>query len=80
MLRDEREKIEEDKKKKLKDIELWNRSVKEEEKLAVVKYAKEKGQNEAQDINNAILEFNKKKEEDKKALMTAKDQFSAYMQ
>jgi len=39
ILRKEKEQIEEDKKKKLKDVELWTRSQKEEEKQAIEKKA-----------------------------------------
>lgn len=40
VLRKEREQIEEDKRKKVREVELWNRSLREEEKIAIEKYAK----------------------------------------
>lgn len=46
VLAKEREQVEEDKKKKLREVELWTRAVREEEKLAIQKYAKEHGDNE----------------------------------
>ena len=46
----EREAIEEQKKKKMRDVELWNRAVREEEKVAVEKYAREQGDKEIQQI------------------------------
>ena len=50
----EREAIEEQKKKKLRDVELWNRALREEEKIAVEKYAKEQGDKEIQQIEESI--------------------------
>ena len=41
VLRKEREQIEEEKKKKLREVELWTRALREEEKLAIEKYALE---------------------------------------
>jgi hypothetical protein len=35
VIRKEREQIEEDKKKKMRDVELWNRALREEEKIAI---------------------------------------------
>jgi|TARA_B110001450_G_C17539162_1_gene447910 hypothetical protein len=35
VLAKEREQVEEDKKKKLREVELWTRAVREEEKLAI---------------------------------------------
>ena len=46
VLAKEREQVEEDKKKKLREVELWTRAVREEEKLAIQKYAKEHGDDE----------------------------------
>ena len=46
VLRKEREQIEEEKKKKLREVELWTRALREEEKLAIEKYALENGDSE----------------------------------
>ena len=46
VLRKEREQIEEDKKKKLREVELWTRAVREEEKIAIHQYAGEHGDKE----------------------------------
>lgn len=46
VLRKEREQIEEDKKKKLREVELWTRAIREEEKIAIEKYAAEHGDKE----------------------------------
>ena len=39
VLTKERERIEEDKKKKLREVELWTRAIREEEKIVVEQYA-----------------------------------------
>jgi len=46
VLKKEREQIEEDKKKKLREVELWTRAVREEEKIAIEKYAADHGDSE----------------------------------
>jgi hypothetical protein len=43
VLKKERDQIEEEKKKKLRGVELWNRALREEEKKATVEYAKTHG-------------------------------------
>ena len=46
VIKKERDQVEEDKKKKVRDVELWNRAQREEEKLAIEKYAKQNGEKE----------------------------------
>ena len=41
VLRKEKEQVEEDKKKKLREVELWTRAVREEEKLVIEQYAEQ---------------------------------------
>ena len=80
LLQKEREQIEEDKKKKLKEIELWTRATREEEKLAVEKYAKEHGEKEIELIRSTIMERQSKELKEKEALSSAKDVFRAHME
>jgi hypothetical protein len=56
VLKKEREQIEEDKKKKLREVELWTRAVREEEKTAVEKYAAEHGDTETELLQASIRE------------------------
>jgi hypothetical protein len=46
VLRKEREQAEEDKKKKLREVELWTRALREEEKIAIQNYAENHGDKE----------------------------------
>lgn len=46
LLKKEKEQIEQEKKKKLKDVEFWARAVKEEEKTAIEKYCEKYGEEE----------------------------------
>jgi len=41
---------EENKKKKMRDVELWSRAMREEEKLAVEKYAEETGEKQMEEL------------------------------
>jgi hypothetical protein len=54
--RADREQIEENKKKKLKEVELWQRALREEEKIAIEKYATESGDKEIEQIQASIKE------------------------
>jgi len=48
--RKEAELAEENKKKKMRDVELWSRAMREEEKLAVEKYAEETGEKQMEEL------------------------------
>jgi len=72
----EREAIEEQKKKKLRDVELWNRALREEEKIAVEKYAKEQGDKEIQQIEESIRAKQEKEKKEKAALSEARGAFT----
>ena len=61
----------EDKKKKVREVELWNRSLREEEKIAIEKYAKQHGDKEMDQIQKAIEEKQKKEQEDREILSKA---------
>lgn len=79
MLKKEREQIEEEKKKKLREVELWTRALREEEKIAIEKYAEQHGDKEIEQIQASIQDKISKELEDKKALTPAKPFFEAYM-
>lgn len=80
VIRKEREAVEEDKKKKLRDVELWNRAQREEEKIAIQNYAKQHGEEEIKQIQQSILEKQSKELKDKQSLESAKPYFDQYMQ
>jgi hypothetical protein len=65
VLKKEREAIEEDKKKKLREVELWNRAQREEERIAIEKYAKQHGEKEIEQIQASIKEKQSKELKDK---------------
>lgn len=77
LLKKEKEQIEEEKKKKIKEVELWARSLREEEKLAIEKFAKDHGDKEMEQIAESIKEKQEKELKDKEMLSTAKDNFKA---
>jgi len=79
ILKKEREQIEEDKKKKLREVELWTRALREEEKIAMEKYALENGDKEIEQIQASIQEKQNKELKDKQALEPAKPFFKAQM-
>jgi len=68
ILRQEREQIEENKKKKLKEVELWTRALREEEKIAIEKYADEHGDKEIEQIQESIKERETAEQKEKQAL------------
>eukprot|EP00349_Pseudokeronopsis_sp_Brazil_P002001 CAMPEP_0202961222 /NCGR_PEP_ID=MMETSP1396-20130829/5276_1 /ASSEMBLY_ACC=CAM_ASM_000872 /TAXON_ID= /ORGANISM="Pseudokeronopsis sp., Strain Brazil" /LENGTH=64 /DNA_ID=CAMNT_0049680885 /DNA_START=2020 /DNA_END=2214 /DNA_ORIENTATION=- len=55
ILRKEKEQNEVLKKQKLKEVEHWAKAVKEEEKMAVIKYCETKGEEEMKRITEAIV-------------------------
>ena len=54
LLKKEKEAFEVEKQKKIKDIDFWARAVREEEKVAIEKYAAEHGEEEMKQIQKAI--------------------------
>ena len=80
VLRKEKEQVEEDKKKKLREVELWTRAVREEEKLVIEQYAKE---NPDDQRTAAIEDLRRKRTErekaEKQALESARGVFEAHM-
>lgn len=79
VLKKERERIEEDKKKKMREVELWNRALREEEKIAIERYAAEHGAEQMKAIQESMRERQEKEQRDKDALKTALGAFGKYM-
>ena len=79
VLKKEREQIEEDKKKKMREVELWNRAIREEEKIAVEKYAQEKGDEDMKALKESMKAKQEKEAKDRAALVTASNAYQAYM-
>jgi len=80
VLKKEREQVEEDKKKKLREVELWTRALREEEKLAIEKYSREHGDKEMEQIKESIKNKYEKEIKEKRALESAKPFFDTYME
>lgn len=79
VLKKERERIEEDKKKKMREVELWNRALREEEKIAIERFAAEHGAEQMKAIQESMRERQEKEQRDKAALRTAHAAFGKYM-
>ena len=79
VLAKERVQIEEDKKKKLREVELWTRAIREEEKIVVEQYAKERGDREGERIREAMRLALQEKLKHKHALESARGVFEAHM-
>lgn len=71
VLRKEREAYEVQKNKKVNDVEIWSRAIKEEESIAMKEYCAKNGKEEMENIRKAI------KEKHAKELMTKKNLESA---
>lgn len=56
LLKKEKESMEESKNKKKKDVELWVRSQREEEKVHIIKYANTNAERDMEQISEAIRE------------------------
>jgi hypothetical protein len=80
VIKKEREQIEEDKKKKLREVELWNRALREEEKIAIEKYAQQNGEKEMEQIQQSILAKKQKELNERKALESAKSVLNSYLE
>jgi len=79
VLKKEREQIEEDKKKKLREVEIWTRAVREEEKIAIEKYAKTHGDAEMEQIKESIKEKQNAEIKQREALSSAAEVFKSHM-
>lgn len=56
LLKKEKEQFEMEKNKKIKDVEFWARSMREEEKIITEKYCQQHGEEEMKQIQKAILD------------------------
>lgn len=78
VLRREREAFELTKNKKVNDVEIWARALKEEEFLAMRDYCEKHGNQEMENIKKAIEEKHARELQTKKGLETASDAFKSY--
>jgi hypothetical protein len=62
----------------MREVELWNRAVREEEKIAVEKDAKENGEKKMQQIKESMAKKQEKEAKDRAALSTANESFLKY--
>ena len=79
ILKREREQIEEDKKKKMREVELWQRALREEEKMHTVSYAQKHGDEKMKAIQESMRERQEKEAKDREALSTAVSHFKGFM-
>lgn len=80
VLRREREAFEISKNKKVNDVEIWARALKEEECIAMNDYCVKNGNSEMENIRKAIEEKHAKELQTKKALESAQGAFKSYKQ
>ncbi len=78
MLRREQEAFEVNKNKKVNDVEIWTRALREEECLEMQKYCLEKGNQEMENIEKAIRAKHTKELLTKKALECALPAYNLY--
>jgi len=79
LMKKEKEAIEESKKKKLKEVELWSRSQREEERMSIEKYAAEKADSEMDKIAESIKQKHESELRDKEMLSSAQDYYTSKM-
>jgi hypothetical protein len=78
VLHKEREAYEIQKNKKVNDVEIWARALKEEESIAMKEYCQKNGKEEMENIRKAIQEKHAKELLTKKNLESAQGAFSSY--
>lgn len=78
VLRREREAFEIQKNKKVNDVEIWARALKEEECVAMKDYCEKHGNTEMENIKKAVEEKHAKELQNKKSLESAADAFKSY--
>ena len=71
LLKKDMEQFENEKKKKIKDLEYWTRAIREEEKIAILKYAIEHDDEEISQINIRVRERHEKEIKLKQSLKKA---------
>jgi len=77
-LRKEAELSEEQKKKKARDVDLWARAVREEEKISIIKHCEEHGEDEMQQIKQAIMDRHAKELANKRGLESATNAYKNF--
>jgi hypothetical protein len=78
LLRKEREAAEAEKKKKLKEVEQWARALREEERVAIIKYCEEHGEEEMKQIQKAIADRHEKELKMKQSLEKAQPLYASF--
>ena len=76
ILKKDRERFELNKTKKVNDVEIWTRAVKEDEKLEMEKYCAEHGQEDIEQIQKAIADRHAKELAQKNNLISAQAAFN----
>lgn len=71
LLQKEKKQFEEDKVKKIREVDYWARAIKEEERLAIIKYCEQYGESEMKQIQKAIEERHQKELKMKRSLEKA---------
>lgn len=79
ILKKDREAFELNKTKKVNDVEIWTRAVKEEEKASMEKYCAEHGQADIEQIQKAIADRHAKELATKNNLVSAQSAFTHKM-
>ena len=79
ILKKDKEAFELNKTKKVNDVEIWTRAVKEEEKAAMEKYCAEHGQKDIEQIQKAIADRHAKELATKNGLSSAQSAFNFKM-
>lgn len=63
----------------MREVELWNRAMREEEKAAIKKYAAEHGEEQMKNIQESIKERQEKEAKDREALQSAGPSYVKYL-
>jgi hypothetical protein len=80
VLKREKEAYDIQKNKKVNDVEIWARALKEEESIALKDYCQREGNKQMENIRKAIQEKHAKELTTKKNLMSASSAFASYKQ
>jgi len=78
LLKREKEAFEVEKQRKIKEVEYWARAVREEERAAIEKYAKEHGEAEMKQIQRAVRERHEKELKMKISLEKAQGSYALF--
>jgi len=80
VLKKDRDAFEQNKTRKINDVEIWTRARKEEERVAMEDYCKDHGQAEIEQIQKAIADRHAKELATKNALTSAAGAYAKYME